>query len=100
MLHGLFNKFLSDKRDDLRYIFQGKRGKRALAIMLKDLRFFDELHTDEDIALHNYAIRLLEQTGIYQDIAKDDPYGRAYEIAEKVLALPVDYSKEEEDEGF
>ena len=56
-----------DLRADLQDVFLGnERGKRVLKTLMLELGVFDELRTDEEMALHNFGVRLLNLMGVYE----------------------------------
>lgn len=51
-------------RTEYRNTFTTKAGKKVLAHMLAELRFFSTAMTEEEVALQNYAKNLLLNLGI------------------------------------
>ena len=56
----------ADKEVRLAYssVFSGDLNRKVLTRILVELHFFNELKTEEEVALHNYAVRLLNQCGV------------------------------------
>jgi len=52
-----------DRRNRYRNVFSTPHGKVVLADILLELRFFQEIKTEEDKFLSNYAKRLLHLCG-------------------------------------
>jgi hypothetical protein len=58
---------LRDLRKDLQDTLLGnERGQRVLEWLLIELGLFDEIVTEEEQYLHNFAVRLLMLLGIYE----------------------------------
>ena len=58
--------FKPNINEDYKYLFNTARGRRVLSHMLGELKFYPEAITDEDVALQNYARRLLMNIGIWE----------------------------------
>lgn len=69
-------------REDFRYIFSSREGKRVLTYMLADLGYFDEATDERSRVLQGYARRLLEIMGLLHEY-------NAYELVNKLFELPV-----------
>lgn len=54
---------LSEIRDSYRRVFSGQAGREVLTHLLSELHFFDEVVTKEELALSNFARRLLYYVG-------------------------------------
>jgi len=67
-----------------RRVFSTPEGRRVLGHMLVELHFFDEIiESPEEIALSNYARRLLRNTGIWKGINIPGIIDAFFELREK-----------------
>lgn len=58
---------ISVLRPVMRQAFSGEQGLQTLAIILKALGFWDRSESEEDVALRNFAVWLMEVLGVAQD---------------------------------
>lgn len=72
----------NEVRSLYRKVFGTKDGKKVLAYILTDLGFGNEIKSEEQSVLNNYAIRLLEMTGAFHE-------GNVFALTDKLLSLPV-----------
>lgn len=70
--------FKENINEDYRRLFETEIGRRVLSHMLGELKFFPEAITEEDVALQNYARRLLMNIGIWDK-------GNALNITQSLL---------------
>lgn len=49
-----------------RSVFSSAEGRKVLGMLLIDLGFFDEADTPEQVALRNFAKRLLNRLGLFE----------------------------------
>lgn len=84
-----------DKRILYRQVFasrQNPAGRAVLTDMLNELYFFSShLENDEQVALNNFARKLLYNIGVWQE-------RNVYDITEAFLGIPWDYKDQEEEE--
>ena len=84
MIRGWFNREQRRTVDLFRRTFTDTpTGRRCLTRILNDLRYFDDINTEEDRIRHNVGVYLLEQCGIYHDV-------HAVELVNGWADLPVD----------
>lgn len=58
---------LRDLRADLQDVFLGNdKGKRVLQFLMVEMGLFEEVISEEEVALHNYGVRLLNLLGVYE----------------------------------
>lgn len=70
--------------DDYRRVFSTPEGRRVLGHMLVELHFFDEIiDNPEEIALSNYARRLLRNLGIWKGLNVPGIIDAFFELKEK-----------------
>ena len=71
-------------REEYRRTFNSGAGRKVLAHMLAEMHFFDEiLATEEERVLANYARKLLNNLGIWNDLTIDELIGAFMQIAPK-----------------
>jgi len=71
-------------REEYRRTFNSGAGRKVLAHMLTELHFFDEiLDNEEERVLANYARKLLNRLGIWNDLNIDELIGAFMQIAPK-----------------
>lgn len=87
--------FTADEENGLRPLFRkafsGETGVKLLGVLLKSLGFFDRVENDEQKALRNYAVWVLEILGVNQEV-------NLLDITRKMMEIPVDLPKERVDE--
>jgi hypothetical protein len=71
-----------DRRNNYRAVFSAERGHRCLMDMLVHLHYFDEVVNQEELALRNYAVRLMNILGYTEP-------GNLLEGLKRQATLPV-----------
>jgi len=71
-----------------RSVFGSAEGRKTLGLLLIDLGFFDEAETPEQVALRNFAKRLLNKLGIFE-------LYNVNKFVDKLFEIPI----EEQDNG-
>lgn len=79
-----------DNRDIARKVYNTPEGRALLTDILNDLKFFDNLETEADMALHNEALALLNKVGVWQE-------HNITRIVNALMNMP--YMKEEKTDG-
>ncbi len=58
---------MDGNRDIARRVYNTVEGRALLMDILNDLKFFNRLETETDMALHNEALALLSKLGIWRE---------------------------------
>jgi len=74
-----------ETRRDLFLTFSTPHGKRVLLLILADLHFFDEAVGPEEIALSNYARKLLFKMGVLDEQNVGNIVSTVVKLAESKL---------------
>ena len=84
-------EWTADAIKDFRALFSSNLGKNVLKMLLWDMGFFTESSTEEQVAMKNYATRLVSMLG------GNDPTEAIPSFVDVLLKLPIvgiDYEEE------
>jgi len=75
-----------------RSVFGTPEGQRVLAHMLQDMGFFaDNVNTEEQMILFNYAKTILRRCGVFPDDQKDAP--KMELVLQQLFSMPYEEEK-------